>query len=56
MALFLHRSNRIESLFGQLAANLGEASADPFEKLWLVTQNPGMTKWLDLRLSERFGV
>ncbi|MDT8445375.1 MAG: exodeoxyribonuclease V subunit gamma [bacterium] len=56
MPLILYRSNQIEALRDALVKNLSKPLEDPFEPEWLVTQNPGMTKWLTLQLSEAFGV
>lgn len=56
MALHLIRSNKVEFLFDSLSSQLGSKHLSPFESEWLVTQNPGMTKWLSLQLSDTFGV
>lgn len=56
MPLILTRSNRVETLLERLCERLKDPLEDPFAPEWLVTQNPGMTKWLTLKLSDRFGI
>jgi len=56
MSLHLIRSNKVEILFDELSTVLGSKHLGPFESEWLVTQNPGMTKWLSLQLASEFGI
>ncbi len=54
--LTLHTHTRTEILFDQLATLLEAAPPAPFEQLPFLIQGRGMERWLQQRLSERFGV
>ena len=56
MALRVFRSNQIEQLFLALAQELAQGPSDPLAPQWLVTQNPGMNKWLELKLADHLGI
>ena len=54
--LTLHTHTRTEALFDQLATLLEAAPPAPFERVPFLIQGRGMERWLQQRLSERFGV
>jgi exodeoxyribonuclease V gamma subunit len=49
-------SNKTEALLEALIEVLAEPVADPLAPEVLVAGNPGLERWLSLRLAERFGV
>ncbi len=49
-------SNRLERLFERLAEVLEQPLGSPMKPEILVVQNPGMGRWVNLRLAERLGV
>ena len=52
----LHRSNRLERLFGRLLEVCAEPLLDPLAREWIVIQNPGMGRWLERRWAQTRGV
>jgi len=51
----LYTSNRLEILVRQLAEALESPAGHPLSPEVVVVQNPGVARWLSLRLSERWG-
>ena len=49
-------SNRLERLFDRLAEVLERPVGGPMKPETLVVQNPGMGRWVNLRLAERLGI
>lgn len=56
VALFLHRSNRLELLATSLTEVVQTPLADPFARECIVVQGPGMERWLAAFLSRVLGV
>lgn len=56
MTLFVHRSNRLESLADAHAEVTDTPLASPFEAEVVVTPSEGMFQWLALSLAERRGI
>lgn len=54
--IFIHRSQRTESLADALADVLAVPLADPFERDVVVVAGRGMERWLAMQLSMRHGV
>ncbi len=55
--LFLHTSNRLETLADALAHLLAEAlPASPLEPQTVLVQSQGMQRWVSLQLADRLGV
>ncbi len=52
----IHRSNRLERSVDALCEALRRPLADPMSQEWILVQGRGMALWLNMRLSERFGV
>lgn len=55
-ALRIHQSNRLENLADLLAELCRQPGGTPFEPERIVVPNPGMARWLSLRLADRLGV
>ncbi|MEY4511777.1 MAG: hypothetical protein RLZZ450_3899 [Pseudomonadota bacterium] len=56
MALFVHRSNRLERLAEGLAEVVRQPLDDPFARECIVVQGPGMERWLAASLARDLGV
>ncbi len=57
MGLFVHRSNRVEHLAVDLAAQIRHSSpADPMVPVRVVVGSRGMARWLRHALAERLGI
>jgi exodeoxyribonuclease V gamma subunit len=54
--MFLHRSNRSESLVETLAGIIRMPLPDPLEPEIIAVNSKGMERWLAMQLSERLGV
>lgn len=54
--LYLHHSNRLETLAASCAEHLVQTKSDPFEATWVVVQNAGMGRWLSMQLAQMTGV
>lgn len=54
--MFLHQSNRLESLLRQLHALVREPLADPLAPEIVVVQNPGMAQWVAQQLAFSVGI
>ncbi len=54
--LRIHQSNRLERLADLLAEFCRQPVGAPFEPEHIVVPNPGMARWLSLRLADRLGV
>ena len=54
--LYLHRSNRLESLADALARILQQPLGNVFAADMVVVQSLGMRRWLSLELARRMGV
>lgn len=54
--LYLHRSNRLESLADELARILQQPLGNVFAADMVVVQSLGMRRWLSLELARRMGV
>ena len=54
--MFLHRSNRLETLLEQLRAVLREPLPDPLTPEIIVVHNPGMAQWLAQQLAFGDGI
>jgi len=54
--LYLHTSNRLETLFTELAEIVGQSLGDIFRPEIVVVQSAGMGRWLSLRLAEAHGI
>lgn len=54
--LFIHTSNRLETLAQKLAALIREAPLPPLVSETVVTQSTGMGRWLSLALAGELGV
>ncbi len=54
--LRIHQSNRLERLSDLLAELCRRPIGSPFEPERIVVPNPGMARWLSLRLADRLGV
>ena len=54
--LYLHHSNRLESLAQSFAEHLAQPMQNPFEPAWVVVQNAGMGRWLSMQLAQLTGV
>ena len=54
--LFVHRSQRAESLAERLAGVLAEPNPDPMAVDTIVVAGRGMERWLSLALAQRLGV
>ena len=55
-AFRIHQSNRLERLADLLAELCREPSGGPLDPEAIVVPNPGMARWLSLRLADRLGV
>ncbi len=55
-SIHIHRSNRLERSVDALCSLLEQPLSDPMSKEWILVQGRGMALWLNMRLSERFGV
>lgn len=55
MPLYLHTSNRLETLADQCAEILREPLDSPFTPEVIVVQSAGMQRWLSMELAKRFG-
>jgi exodeoxyribonuclease V gamma subunit len=56
VALFVHRSNRLERLAEGLAEVVRQPLDDPFARECIVVQGPGMERWLAASLARELGV
>jgi exodeoxyribonuclease V gamma subunit len=56
MAVFLHRSNRMERLVGALADVVSQPLSDPFVPELISVPSPGMERWLSMELCRQLGV
>lgn len=54
--LYLHHSNRLESLAQSFAKHLAQPMQNPFEATPVVVQNAGMGRWLSMQLAQLTGV
>lgn len=54
--LYVHHSNRLETLAQSLAQQVMPSTADPFEPRWVVVQNAGMGRWLSMQVAQLTGV
>src|SRR5450432_3049377 len=54
--LYLHTSNRLETLFTELAEIVGQSLGSIFLPEIVVVQSVGMGRWLSLRLAEAHGI
>lgn len=54
--LYLHHSNRLETLAHRFAQQVIRSRQDPFEPSWVVVQNAGMGRWLSMQLAQLTGV
>ncbi|MFZ1343908.1 exodeoxyribonuclease V subunit gamma [Thiothrix eikelboomii] len=54
--LYVHHSNRLETLAQSLAQQMMTSTADPFEPRWVVVQNAGMGRWLSMQVAQLTGV
>lgn len=54
--LYVHHSNRLETLARSLAQQVMTSTADPFEPRWVVVQNAGMGRWLSMQVAQLTGV
>ena len=54
--LYVHHSNRLETLAQSLAQQVMTSTADPFEPRWVVVQNAGMGRWLSMQVAQLTGV
>jgi len=54
--LHLHTSNRLETLFAELAGIVGHSLGGIFLPELIVVQSVGMGRWLSLRLAEAHGI
>jgi exodeoxyribonuclease V gamma subunit len=54
--MFVHRSNRMETLVDALAEVVRQPLADPFAADCIIVQGQGMERWLSMELARRFGV
>ena len=54
--LYLHHSNRLETLAASFAEQLTKTKADPFKAISVVVQNAGMGRWLSMQLAQLTGV
>ncbi len=56
MTFHLHTANRLERLADALAEALHAAPADPFAETRVTVAQPGMARWLEIRLARILGV
>jgi len=54
--MYVHRSNRTETLLAELASVVARPIGGPFEPECIVVQGRGMERWLSMELARRFGV
>ncbi|TXH67139.1 MAG: exodeoxyribonuclease V subunit gamma [Thiothrix sp.] len=54
--LYLHHSNRLETLAASFAQHLSQMQLDPFKAMPVVVQNAGMGRWLSMQLAEITGI
>lgn len=54
--LFLHQSNRLETLAAGLARRLAADPPHPLESAVTVVAHPGMGRWLSLQLADALGI
>lgn len=54
--LYLHHSNRLETLAASFAQHLTKLTQNPFEPTWVVVQNAGMGRWLSMQLASLTGI
>lgn len=54
--MYVHRSNRTETLVGELAALVARPATDAFGRECIVVQGKGMERWLSMELARRLGV
>ncbi|MFI5395886.1 MAG: exodeoxyribonuclease V subunit gamma [Candidatus Binatia bacterium] len=54
--MYVHRSNRTETLVAELAALVTRPAADAFGRECIVVQGKGMERWLSMQLARRLGV
>ena len=54
--LYVHHSNRLESLAQSFAEHLAKPMQNPFEATPVVVQNAGMGRWLSMQLAQFTGV
>ncbi|MGK4002826.1 exodeoxyribonuclease V subunit gamma [Sorangium sp. So ce1036] len=54
--MFVHRSNRLESLLDELAALVAMPGPAPTEPEVIVVQSKGMERWLALELAQHLGI
>jgi exodeoxyribonuclease V gamma subunit len=56
MSLFVHRSNRVESLVDELAGIVETPLTAPLASEVVVVPSQGFERWISMRLAERFGI
>ena len=56
MSLFVHRSNRVETLVDVLAGIVDLPLPDPLTPEVIVVPSQGFERWISMRLAERFGI
>lgn len=54
--LTIYHSNRQELLIAQLAQLTSQRRAHPFEAELIISQSPGMARWIAIRLAEQLGI
>lgn len=54
--LYLHHSNRLETLAASFAEHLAQTKSDPFKATSVIVQNAGMGRWLSMQLAQFTGI